>query len=530
MAYVIHNARIHTLNPNQPTAEALAIEDDEIRAVGSDAELCAVFGTKQAFDAGGRTIIPGLTDAHIHLETYALGLQKVDCETSSRAECLERVAERARNTAPGSWILGHGWNQNNWSEGFGNPLDLDAATPLHPIYLTAKSLHAGWANSAALRLAGVSAQTADPVGGRLGRNSEGAPNGILFESAMELVADVIPEPTAAQVEQALLQAQPRLVQMGLTGMHDFDRRRCFSALQHLHQQGQLHLRVTKSIPVEDLPHAAQLGLRSGFGDETLRIGSVKGFADGALGPHTAAMFSAYEDEPQNTGILMLDAEELFEQGRVAIDSGLSLAIHAIGDRAVHEVLQAFSQLRAYEAAHQPGATGRLRHRIEHVQVIHPADQARLGELGVIASMQPIHATSDMVMADKFWGQRAALSYAWRTQLDHGAWLVFGSDAPVESPNPFWGLHAAVTRQRADGSPGKDGWYPEQRLNLSEALHGFTTGPAYASGMEQRIGRLAPGYLADLLVLDRDMFHCDAEQIKDIRPAATMIGGAWVYGQ
>ncbi len=365
----------------------------------------------------------------------------------------------------------------------------------------------------------------------MGRNQDSSsPNGILFESAMGLIADAIPEPTAKQVEQAILQAQPRLLQMGLTGVHDFDRRRCFSALQHLHQQGQLRLRVTKSIPLEDLPQAAQLGLRSGFGDDTLRIGAVKGFADGALGPHTAAMFSAYEDEPQNTGILMLDAEELYEQGRAAVDSGLSLAIHAIGDRAVHEVLQAFSQLRAYEAAQQPGSTKQLRHRIEHVQVIHPADQARLGELGVIASMQPIHATSDMVMADKFWGKRAAFAYAWRTQLDHGAMLVFGSDAPVESPNPFWGLHAAVTRRRADGSPGQEGWYPEQRLQLSEALHGFTTGPAYASGVEQRIGRLAPGYLADLLVLDRDMFLCDAEQIKSIRPAATMIGGAWVWRQ
>lgn len=528
MAYVIHHARIHTLDRRLPVAEALAIEGASICAVGSENEICEAFGTVKAFNAEGRTIIPGLIDAHMHLETYALGLQKVDCETSRRAECLARVAERARKTPPGTWILGHGWNQNNWSEGFGNPLDLDVAAPQHPVYLTAKSLHAGWANSKALRLAGINAQTPDPRDGRLGRNPDGTPNGILFEAAMDLMEEAIPEPTAAAVEQAILLAQQHLLQMGLTGLHDFDRRRCFAALQHLHQQDQLRLRVTKSIPLEDLPQAAQLGIRSGFGDDWLRIGSIKGFSDGALGPHTAAMIAPYEDDPQNTGILMLDAEELFEQGRRAVDSGLSLAIHAIGDRAVHEILQAFSQLRAYEAVQNPTTNERLRHRIEHVQLIHPADQARLGELGIIASMQPIHATSDMVMADRFWGQRAALAYAWRTQLEHGARLVFGSDAPVESPNPFWGLHAAVTRRREDGSPGEEGWYPEQKLQLDEALHGFTTGPAYATGMELRSGQLAPGFLADLLVLDRDIFHIDPKEIKETRPTATMVGGAWAW--
>ncbi len=530
MAYVIHNARIHTLNQNRPTASAMAIDGRKIIAVGADKDICVEFGSSQSFNAEGRTIIPGLTDAHIHLETYALGLMKVDCETSTRAECLERVAERTRNSSPGVWILGHGWNQNNWLEGFGNPLELDIYTQENPVYLTAKSLHAGWANSNALRLAGINAQTADPPGGRLGRTPDGTPNGILFESAMALVANVIPESDQAQVEKAILQAQTQLVQMGLTGLHDFDRKSCFVALQHLHQQEQLKLRVTKSIPLEDLPSAAQLGLHTGFGDERLRIGSLKGFADGALGPHTAAMLAPYEDDSQNQGILMLDAEELFQQGRIAIDGGLSLAIHAIGDRAVHEVLNGFSQLRDYEAAQTVKTRERLRHRIEHVQLIHPDDQSRLAELGVIASMQPIHATSDMEMADRFWGARAALSYAWRTQLNHGARLVFGSDAPVESPNPFWGLHAVVTRRKADGSPGEAGWYPEQRLDISESLHAFTTSPAYASGMEKRLGQLAPGFLADLLVLDRDIFHCDVMEIKDTRPTATMIGGAWMWHQ
>jgi hypothetical protein len=283
------------------------------------------------------------------------------------------------------------------------------------------------------------------------------------------------------------------------------------------------LRVIKSIPLEDLTHAVELGLRSGFGDDFLRIGSVKIFADGALGPHTAAMLQPFENEPENRGMLMMDAEELYEHGRLAVENGLSLAVHAIGDRANHEVLNAFAQIRQHEVVKLP-----LRHRIEHVQIIHPDDAPRLAAMGVIASMQPVHATSDMLMADRYWGMRSALAYGWRTQLNNGAILAFGSDAPVEVPNPFWGLHAAVTRQRPDGSPGPEGWYPVQRLSLIEALQAYTGGAAYAAGMEDRLGKLAPGYLADLLILDHDPFNCSPEEIRDIHPLATMVGGEWVW--
>jgi predicted amidohydrolase YtcJ len=313
--------------------------------------------------------------------------------------------------------------------------------------------------------------------------------------------------------------------MGLTGVHDFDRRDCFAALQTLHAAGDLHLRVLKSLPIDDLSHVIALGLRSGFGDDRLRIGGLKAFADGALGPHTAAMLAPYENDPDNRGMLLIDGEEMFERGREAVANGLSLAIHAIGDRANHEMLNAFEQLREFE--NSLGTPGKLRHRIEHVQLIHPEDSPRLAQLGVIASMQPIHATSDMKMADAYWGQRAANSYAWRTQMQHGAQLVFGSDAPVESPNPFWGLHAAITRHRSDGSPGADGWYPEQRLSIQEAIRAYSTGPAYAAEMEDRLGKLAPGYWADLLVLEEDPFTCGPAILREIRPKAVMVGGEWV---
>jgi hypothetical protein len=397
--------------------------------------------------------------------------------------------------------------------------------PENPTYLTAKSLHAAWANSPALKLAGITTSTPDPVNGLIQHDKNGQPTGLLFEAAVNLVERVIPEPSPETLAKSFKHLIPDLWRMGLTGVHDFDKRTCFQALQILHERGELSLRVVKSIPLDLLPQAEELGLRSGFGDDLLRIGSVKLFADGALGPRTGAMFEAYVDDPQNRGILILNGEALFELGRQAAENGLSLAVHAIGDRAVHEVLEGFTRLRAYERENGLPA---LRHRIEHVQTIHPEDAGRLAGLDLLASMQPIHAPADMFMADRSLGKRAALSYAWRTQVQCGARLVFGSDAPVENPNPFLGLHAAVTRRRADGAPGPDGWFPEQRLTFREAIAGFTLGPAYAAGMEGHLGRLLAGFLADLIVVDIDPFTCDAADLYAIQPVATMIGGNWVW--
>jgi len=522
---LLYNAQIYTLDPQHPTGSAILIDGDRVRAVADNATALLEQGRDvDVLDVGGRAVIPGLTDAHIHLSYYATGLQKVDCETSTLAECLRRVADRPRALPTEAWILGHGWNQNEWVGGYPTTSDLDAVAPLQPVYLTHKSLHSAWANSVALRLAGITAETLDPPDGAIGRDEHGNPTGILFEAAAQLVARFLPDPSVEQITQAIRAAQPALWQMGLTGLHDFDRRGCFSALQILHECGELGLRVIKSIPLDDLKEAVGVGLRTGFGDDFLRIGPVKAFADGALGPRTAAMLQPYEGEPQAQGMLMLDAEELFERGRPAVENGLSLAVHAIGDRANHEVLNAYGQLRKFER----NTCTPLRHRIEHVQLLHPQDVSRLAELGVIASMQPIHATSDMLMAERYWGARSALSYAWRTQLEQGAALAFGSDAPVESPNPFWGIHAAVTRRRGDGSPGHDGWYPAQRLTVLEALRAYTHGAAYAAGLEDRLGRLAPHYLADLLVLDMNPFTCDPAQLRDIRPLATMVAGKWVW--
>lgn len=519
---ILYNARIHTLDKSKPSAWALAVDHGEIVWVGGP-ELLMQLGDAPRQDMGGRVILPGLIDAHLHLHLYALALQKIDCETDTLEECLRRVRQRAEKARAGEWILGHGWNQNPWG-GWPTAADLDRASPSNPAYLTAKSLHAAWANSAALKLAGIARHTPDPKDGKIQRDAKGVPTGILLEGAVQLVESTLPEPDVNGLAKAIEAAQSTLWSYGLTGVHDFDRRQSFMALQQLHAGGRLRLRVTKSVPVELLEQASELGLRSGFGDDWLRIGSVKAFMDGALGPRTAAMIQAYDGEPENRGILNLDGEQVFEIGRRAADVGLGMAVHAIGDRANHEVLDAYEQLRKYET--EKGLP-HLRHRIEHVQLLHADDAGRLAKLDVIASMQPIHATSDMLMADKFWGERTRLAYALKAQLEHGAHVAFGSDAPVESPNPFWGIHAAVTRRRPDGSPSMEGWHPEQRLSVEQAIEGFTLGAAYAANAEDRQGQLRPGQLADLIVLDTDPYACDPNELRDLRPSATMVGGEWV---
>ena len=521
---LIYNAHIYTQNESQPTASAIVIDRERIIAVGDADVLSSQYPNAEKQDLGGRFILPGLTDAHIHIRHYSLSLQRIECETDTKEECLRRVAERVNTAKPGEWILGHGWNQNTWNEWL-TAAELDAVAPNNPVYLTAKSYHAGLVNTAAMKLANITNQTPDPQNGGLQRDESGNITGVLLETAMELADKAIPEPSVNELASAIEKAQPILWKMGLTGVHDFDRRDSFMALQQLHMQNKLKLRVLKNIPMELLDQAYELGLRGGFGDDMLRIGNVKVFMDGALGPHTAAMFKPYEGEENNRGILNMDGEELFEHGRKAAGVGLGMTVHAIGDRANHETLDAFEQLRNYE---KENGVPHMRHRIEHVQLLHPDDAARLGKLNVVASMQPIHAISDMKMADDFWGERANLSYAWRTQLDSGARLAFGSDAPVDSPNPFLGLHAAVTRRRADGSPSAAGWYPEQKLTLAEAWLAYTLGPAYAAYMEDRLGKLAPNHLADLIVLEKDPFTCDPDELLTVQSSATMVNGEWVY--
>ncbi len=529
---ILYNGNIVTLDAHKPRVSALAIRDNRIVAYGSDDDLLplATVDTIRQ-NLGSRTVIPGLTDAHIHWEQTARALSQVNVfEVPDKSIAVERVAARVAKTPAGAWITGYGWFQDIWpGAAFPTSSDLDVVATNHPVFLTAKSFHAAWVNSYALRLCGITPSTPDPEGGQIVRDAQGNPTGVLLELAMDLVRTHIPLLSADQIADQMKTAQQLALASGLTGLHDFDEPSCLNAMQILRERGELGLRFLKNINKRWLTAAIESGLRSGFGDDWIRIGALKMFADGALGPHTAAMIDPYVGELDNYGIVTIEKEEMIDLMSRASAAGLPSTVHAIGDRAVHDVLDGFEIVRVQEARRGESRASR-RHRIEHVQVIHPNDVHRLAELNIIASMQPLHATSDMLTADRFWGDRSRLAYNPRVQLDQGVICAFGSDSPVEPFEPLKGIHAAVTRQRPDGSPGKNGWYPESRLTVDEALRGFTIGPAYAAGMESCLGQLAPGFLADLVVLDRDLYSIDPLDILNTQIIATMVDGVWRHGE
>jgi predicted amidohydrolase YtcJ len=528
---ILYNGHFVTMDDTVARASAVAIQFGRIVAIGSDDDMLALAGPgTMRENLNGKFVIPGLVDAHIHWEGTARALHMVNVfEVPSKEVALERVAARAAQTPAGEWISGHGWFQDMWPDrAFPTAADLDSVAPNHPVYLQAKSGHAGWANSLALKLCDITTDTSDPDGGQIVRDVSGAPNGLLLETAMPLVADRIPRLTVEQLATQMKVAQDLALASGLTGFHDFDEPSCLAALQVLRERGQLALRVVKNINRQWLPAALDSGLRWGFGDEWIRIGGLKIFADGALGPRTAAMIAPYDGEPDNYGIVTVDKEEMYELVSRASAAGLPSTIHAIGDRAVHDVLDVYESVRGEEIERGELPATR-RHRIEHVQLIHPDDKYRLAQLNIIASMQPIHATSDYRMADRYWGERAQWSYNPRIQIDRGVTVAFGSDSPVEPFEPLKGIHAAVTRQRPDGSPGPEGWYPAARLTVDEALRGYTLGPAYTGGTERSTGKIAPGYLADLVVLNSDLYTVPASDLLNVKVLATMVGGQWRYG-
>jgi len=516
------NGRIYTMDAGCPRASAVAISGEHILAVGDDLDELLGAGGK-VLDLEGRCVLPGLIDSHIHFASYALGLRAVDLTTAATLdEVLSLIAQRVRETEPGMWVQGRGWDQERWPDRrFPTAQDLDSVAPLHPVALMAKSGHALAANSRALEMAGVTVETPDPAGGRIGRDAQGQPDGMLFEdSAIELVAGWVPVPSVEEMAETIRRTFPNAWRVGLTSIHDVDHSLAFAAYQYLHARSELGLRVVKYLPAEGLDCALEIGIRAGLGDDWLQVGGIKVFTDGALGPRTAAMLAPYEGESENVGVLTMDEASLCELASKAVAGMLPLAIHAIGDRANRMVLDVLAKA---------GGEG-LRHRIEHVQLLCPDDAGRLAALGIVASMQPIHATQDYEMADRYWGDRCVAAYAWRSLLDAGTVLAFGSDCPVEDLDPFQGIHAAVTRRRVDGSPGPEGWYPEQRLTVEEAVYAYTLGAAQAAALEGRWGSLSPGKLADLVVLDRDVFACEPMQIPETQVVATMIGGRFVYGE
>ncbi len=543
---ILYNGTIYTLDPSLPRAQALGIRDGRVVAIGSEGKVQAAMGGRaEPINLRGRAVIPALTDAHVHFVNYALARRNLRLDGVADFDAvLERVAAAAQQLPEGAWLLGGGWDHTLWGGRWPRAADLDALTPDRPALLVRKDGHSAWANSRALELAGIKDTTPNPPGGIIQREKKQA-TGVLLENAIDLVRQHIPGTTQVDRLDAVRAAIVEAHSYGMAGVQippgltAGDGAQTLADLQVLRERGQLDLRCLVHIGLESLDYALRLGLRSGLGDRWLRIGGVKMFADGSLGSETAEMLTHYEGRRHFGTATMTDAA-LNAAVQRAIAGGIAVIIHAIGDAANRRVLDAIelaqSQLSVVNSPLQETTDGlqttdhglrTIPNRIEHAQIVHPQDIPRFAQLGVIASMQPIHATSDMDAANRLWGERCATAYAWRALQAAGATLAFGSDAPVEPINPWLGIHAAVTRQRPGGYPA-EGWYPQQRIDITSALRGFTVGAAIAAGASHEQGTLVPGMLADLAVLSADPFKISPSDLHAIQSEITIIEGDLVW--
>ena len=520
---------------DEPRCEALAVRDGRVVALGSNADVQPHVGAAtQVVDLSGHTAIPGLVDAHVHVQGLGRALSQVDLVgTRSYAEVIERVRRGAASLPAREWVLGRGWDQNDWPDtAFPEHEELSRAVPEHPVYLRRVDGHAALLNAAALRLAGVGPETREPAGGRILRRADGTPSGVLVDRAMDLVAAKIPAPTAAERQRRLHLALTHAASLGLTGLHDAGiQAEDFADFRLLLGRGELHLRVYALL--DGTPEAGsatdsllqRLQRDGGIPFDPsghLALRGVKLYADGALGSRGAALLAPYSDEPGTLGLPQHEAAAFLQLVRPLHAAGLQLATHAIGDAGNRMVLD------TYEALQRQLPRADCRHRVEHAQVLAPADIPRFAALGVLPSMQPTHCTSDMPWAGARLGpERERGAYAWRSLRATGAMIVAGSDAPVEALDPLLGLYAAVTREDTSGAPA-GGWHGDQRLSRSEALRAFTAWAAYASFTESALGTLELGKRADLSVFDRDLLRVEPRELLQARAMLTVVGGAIVY--
>ncbi|HEY3283573.1 MAG TPA: amidohydrolase [Armatimonadota bacterium] len=526
---VVLNGRVRTMDPRRPEARAVAVLGGRIALVGSEEEARDLAGpATQVLDAEGGLVLPGFNDAHVHFLQGGVQLAGVQLrDARSPQELAERLGRFAAGQPPESWILNGLWDHEGWP---GAPLPtrelIDAVTPRNPVFVCRLDCHMGLANSLALRLAGVTRDTADAPGGLILRGADGEPTGILKDAAMGLVYRVVPPMSPPEIADALRAATDHAASLGVTSVQSMDPLSDhLAALQDLRAAGVLKTRVYGALPLAHSAALLQVGLRTPFGDEVLRLGLLKAFSDGSLGSKTAWFYEPYTDDPSTCGLAGEEMEPegaMLERVRVADRAGLQVAIHAIGDRANAEVLSLFE-----EAALDDPSSDR-RSRVEHAQHLRSQDIARFARRGVVASVQPSHAIDDGRWAKSTLGpERCLTSYPWRSLLDAGARLALGTDWPVASLDPLLGLYAAVTRRTTDGRhPG--GWIPEQAITLEEAVRAYTAGSAYAEFQEAVKGTLAPGMLADLVVLSQDLFACPPEAIPEAHVHATVMGGEVVY--
>jgi predicted amidohydrolase YtcJ len=506
---ILENGVVRTLDPSLPRAAALAIAGDRIAGgVGTHETALA---SPDRVDLGGRCVLPGFTDSHVHFPSWALAQRQVRLEGSeSLDDALSRVASAVGEVPQGRWLRGLGWRNSEWSPSVEPTKEaLDAVAGDVPVALMAKDYHSLWVNSAALALADADLQV---PGGVVERDANGEPTGVLREECAWHFRDTYVRPTEDEMVAASREAIPLALSRGVVAVHDKDGwLGALRVFQRLQDEGSLNLRIWQSLPWDHLDRLQEIGISSGLGDDFLRVGYIKAFLDGTLGSRTALMLDG-------TGVEIVGYEEFVDIVRRSARAGFPVAVHAIGDRANRRALDAFQETR--DEWHPKG----LRQRIEHAQLLAPEDVGRFAEIGVAASVQFSHAPSDRDLADDFWAGKTDGAYAFRSLIDSGALVANGSDAPVEELDPLFGIKAGVTRT----IDGRDGWHSEQAVTVEQALHATCVAPAWLTGDERRRGKLLPGYLADLVVLDRDPLECPPEELGELEVVATMVGGRWVH--
>jgi len=526
---VILHGHVWTVDSTQPQAEALAVHGSRIIAVGSDADIAKWIGpATKTIDAQGKSVLPGFIDAHVHFTSGGGEISGVHLrDAATPQEFSRRIGEHVKKLPKGEWMLGGTWDHELWG---GTPLPshdwVDAVTRDTPVFVTRYDGHMAMANGVALHLAGITRDTKDPPGGTIVRDKGGNPTGLMKDAAMDLVYRVIPAPSEEKLLRMAHAGMSEARRFGLTSIHDISSTEDVRAYQILASRGELTLRIYCITPLPQWAAPATTGLRASFGNDWIHLGALKGFADGSLGSTTALFEQPFMDAPQTSGLpnaMMLPEGNMLKMALGADKAGLQLAVHAVGDKANRIMLDVYTQV-----AKQNGVRDDRRWRIEHAQHLRPDDFARFTQLGVIASVQPYHAIDDGRWAEKRIGhERCKTTYAFRTFLDHGVRLAFGSDWTVAPLNPLLGLYAAVTRATLDGK-NPNGWFPEQKLTLREAIEAYTMGSAYAEFREKEKGSLVPGKLADVVILDTDLFSIAPEKIKDAAVRYTVVGGKIVY--
>lgn len=509
--------------------EAMLIDDGKVTSIGSHADVAGRAKQAKVIDGKNRTLLPGLIDAHGHVMNLGANILQANLVgTQSLDAALVKVKNYATANPTNPWIIGRGWNQVIWNLGrFPTAKELDMVVSDRPVLLERVDGHATWANSVAMKVAGIDKNTPDPIGGRIERDAGGNPTGVFIDNASTLLLAKVPQPTAQQWTDALDSALAEMASVGLTSVGDAGiDQATFALYKKYADQGKLSARIYAMIGGvgKDFDAISKAGPLLGYGNDFLTVRSVKLYADGALGSRGAALHAPYSDQPNNSGLLFNTQTELNEMVGKGLSKGYQVNVHAIGDKANSQVLDSF------DAAYKIYAGKNLRNRIEHAQVLLVSDIPRFIPLQLIASMQATHATSDMNMAeDRIGPERIKGAYAWQTFLKQGIPIAGGSDFPVESANPFFGIHAAVTRQDAENKPA-GGWYPEQDMSMVEALRSFTLDAAYAAHAEKMQGTLEPGKWADFIFIDRDIFSIEPSQIRTTQVLETWVGGKQVYSR